>query len=347
LTFEKEIFFSTAFYIMAKVQIIVFGLMLMMACTVFGTREWYCKLEKDKFQICHKNKDGIARSPSECRCENMKFVKNDGSYELYGGPEQCNDPNDAFCFVSEDSNCGDLEDEYGNKFSSVNDRIENIWSDKEIWYSNEACVADYQDDNVGNQELLEGIKIKGDRILEVADNGIDLGPELEFDMEDWEECQGECLARQGNCGAWSFDKEEESCYLHTVESCCGQFGKRARDPNWVSGYVCHKCWSTKRGTDCPCPIEERTMAPKTAHGAGGRAPLHATSSGSLTVQSVNVARNACKCKPRRTQRGRIKCRKPFCAEPGDEKGCQDKRKCRLKRKKGNRGRRSLMDLLHL
>ena len=50
----------------------------MMACTVFGiTREWYCKLEKDRDQICHKNKEGIATPPSECRCENMQFAKND------------------------------------------------------------------------------------------------------------------------------------------------------------------------------------------------------------------------------------------------------------------------------
>ena len=28
------------------------------------------------------------------------------------------------------------------------------------------------------------------------------------------------------CGAWSYDNFEGVCYLHTVDSCCGQFGKR-------------------------------------------------------------------------------------------------------------------------
>jgi len=128
---------------MAKVEMTVYGLVLMMACAVYGnSSEWYCKHEKNKYQICHKNRDGIATSPRECRCENMQFSKHDGSNELWGGPEQCNDPSDAFCFVSEDSNCGDAADYY----SSVNDRIKGIWSDKEIFYSYEACNADEQDD---------------------------------------------------------------------------------------------------------------------------------------------------------------------------------------------------------
>ena len=32
------------------------------------------------------------------------------------------------------------------------------------------------------------------------------------------------------CGAWSYDNFEGVCYLHTVESCCGQFGKRETIP---------------------------------------------------------------------------------------------------------------------
>jgi hypothetical protein len=28
------------------------------------------------------------------------------------------------------------------------------------------------------------------------------------------------------CGAWSYDNFEGVCYLHTVDSCCGQLGKR-------------------------------------------------------------------------------------------------------------------------
>ena len=80
------------------------------------------------------------------------------------------------------------------------------------------------------------------------------------------------------CGAWSFDTVEEVCYIHTVDSCCGQFGKRVQDSEWISGYACHRCWSTLEGTECPCPLEERNVIPKIAFGAGGRSPLHATSS---------------------------------------------------------------------
>jgi len=328
---------------MARVQMTIFGLVLMMACAVSGNpREWYCKREANKFEVCRKTRtlQEESNAPDECKCENMKFTRaSDSNYELYGGPEQCNDPDDAFCFVSSDSACFDAE------YSSVNERTSNIWKDKEkeIYYSYEACDA-AQDDKIGNEEVIQGVKIKDDRIREVNDNGILTDTEVTFFTDDWEECQGECLQRQGNCGAWSFDKEEELCYIHTVESCCGQFGKRKKDPNWVSGYACHKCWSTKRGTDCPCSIKDRQEVPKTAHGAGGRAPLHATSSGSLTVQSVNVAKNECKCKPKRTKRGRLRCKKPFCVGPKEE-GCKDKRKCRLRKKR--RGRRSLLDLLHL
>jgi len=328
------------YFIMAKATMVFFGIVLMLAYeAVNASREWYCKLEDNKYQICHKNPNGIPEPPNECKCENMKFAKSDGSFELYGGPEECENEDDAFCFVTEGSSCFDIE------YSSVNERIEPIWSGgKEIYYSYEACYAN-QDDRIGNEEVLQGVRIIDDRIKVVNDNNEVTDEDISFYYEEWEECQDECLGRQGNCGAWSFDDEKGICYLHTVESCCGQFGKRKKDSNWISGYACHKCWSTKRGTDCPCPRKERQQAPNTAHGAGGRAPLHATSSGSLTVQSVNVARNACKCVPKRTRRGRIRCKKPFCAKPGDKEGCQDKRKCRLKKKR-RRGR-SLLDYLDL
>ena len=84
------------------------------------------------------------------------------------------------------------------------------------------------------------------------------------------------------CGAWSFDNAEGKCYLHTVDGCCGQFGKQEANSDWISGYVCPHCWSTKGNTDCTgftdCTIKKRAVIPKTAHGAGGKSPLHATSS---------------------------------------------------------------------
>ena len=56
--------------------------------------------------------------------------------------------------------------------------------------------------------------------------------------------------RVGQCGAWSFDTFEEICYLHIAYSCCGQFDKQESDSNFISGYTCNQCWSTRN--DCPC-----------------------------------------------------------------------------------------------
>lgn len=327
---------------MAKAAMVLFGLVLTLACAAIDarkSREWYCQLESDKYQICHKNPNGTASPPDECKCENMQFVKNDGTFELYGGPEQCNE-DDAFCYVTKKSKCDDKE------YSSVNERVQtNIWSDEQIYYSYEACYADKQDDRTGNEEVLRGVKIVDDYIKIADDKGkvSDDSENIQFFYDEFEECQDECMTRQGNCGAWSFDDAEGICFIHTVDSCCGQMGKRERNSTWISGYACHKCWSTKKGTDCPCPQSERQEAPNTAHGAGGRAPLHATSSGSLTVSSIPTAKNACKCVPKKTRRGRVRCKKPFCV--GQKKiGCKDLRKCR-RRKKGKRRGRSLLDFL--
>merc|ERR1712129_633123 len=200
---------------------------------------------------------------------------------------------------------------------------------------------------IGNEEFLDSTKIIGDRVQEVSDNGI-LGDDLFFWLDEDYECQDECKSRPGLCGAWSFDNAEGKCYLHTVDGCCGQFGKQEANSDWISGYVCPHCWSTKGNTDCPCTIKERAVIPKTAHGAGGKSPLHATSSGSVTVQSVPGGEDKCKCIPKRTRRGRFRCIKPTCANTSTEKvngknvqvcpeGCCDKRKCR-KAKKGGRRR---------
>jgi len=296
--------------------------------TIFASDEWYCKKEDaGKFEICRKCKslsEDCEYAPRRCKCENMKFVNDD--YELAGGPEQCQ-TDDPFCYVSENSNCDDIE------YSSQNELIENIWFNSEIYYSYDACEARNQDDNVGNEKLLRGIKIIGDNIKSLNDDNT-IGENLEIWVEGstYQSCRAECELRKPTCGAWSFDTFEEVCYLHTVESNCGQFGKRKRDSEWISGYSSNnKCWSTKAGTDCPCSVKDRltVQRPGTQHGAGGKAPLHATSSGSLTVQSVKVAVNKCKCILKRTKRGRYRCRKPIC-KPN---GCQDQRRCRKSRRK--------------
>ena len=101
------------------------------------------------------------------------------------------------------------------------------------------------------------------------------------------------------CGAWSFDTVEEVCYIHTVDSCCGQFGKRVQDSEWISGYACHRCWSTLKGTECPCPVEERNVLPviSTAFNSGGRSPFHETSSVSRLNTEMIQSKNSKLCVP--------------------------------------------------
>ena len=64
--------------------------------------------------------------------------------------------------------------------------------------------------------------------------------------------------RSGICGAWSFDVVNEVCYLHNIDSCCGQKDKQEVDDNFISGYTCKQCWSTRN--DCPCTLAERQLS---------------------------------------------------------------------------------------
>jgi hypothetical protein len=58
---------------------------------------------------------------------------------MVGGPETCQ-TDDAFCYVTENSSCDDAE------YSSVNERLENIWLNPEVYYSYKACDSGNQDD---------------------------------------------------------------------------------------------------------------------------------------------------------------------------------------------------------
>ena len=64
--------------------------------------------------------------------------------------------------------------------------------------------------------------------------------------------------RSGFCGAWSFDVVNEVCYLHNIDACCGQKDKQEVDNNFISGYLCKQCWSTRN--DCPCTLAERQQS---------------------------------------------------------------------------------------
>jgi len=237
---------------MAKVCLFILGLMFVSA--VFSKHdEWYCKVREDKYEICRKCKtldeDCDEEAPADCKCENLKFANVTGDYEMVGGPETCQ-TDDPFCYVTENSSCDDAE------YSSVNDRLENIWLNPEVYYSYKACDSGNQDDNTGNEKTLRNVKIIGNSYDQVYPDTI-------------EECREACKSRIGECGSWSFDSSEEICYLHTVDSCCGQFGKRERNSSFTSGYTCQYCWSTKANTDCPCSLKERSEKPRTRHASGG------------------------------------------------------------------------------
>jgi len=220
--------------------------------------EWYCKKAEDKYEICRKCKtldeDCDEEAPADCKCENLKFANTTGDYEMVGGPETCQ-TKDPFCYVTEDSSCDDAE------YSTANYKHRgNIWLNPEVYYSYDACDAQSQDDNTGNEEILEGVKITGNN------------EDQEFEFETFADCQEACSDRCGQCGSWSFDKSEKICYLHSVDSCCGQFGKREINSGFTSGYNCQECWSTKANTDCPCSLEDgrqEGLCPSgTAHSSG-------------------------------------------------------------------------------
>ena len=80
--------------------------------------------------------------------------------------------------------------------------------------------------------------------------------------------------RSCKCGAWSFDDFEGICYLHTVDSCCGQLGKRKEDANFISGYNCHK-YSSSIG-ECPGTLRDRVGGCTSEYGDPATTPQYLT-----------------------------------------------------------------------
>ena len=63
------------------------------------------------------------------------------------------------------------------------------------------------------------------------------------------------IFRLGKCGSWSFNMNTKICYLHESDACCNQLSKREVANEYMSGYNCPVCWSTKN--DCPCSEDIR------------------------------------------------------------------------------------------
>jgi len=197
---------------------------------------------------------------------------------------------------------------------------DGVWYKNKIYFSYDACNnVEIQDEErpspTGNEKLLVGFKITQDDLLyNNTEESSDELTKIWFYLDTPEDCQFECEQRRGVCGAWSFDFSTQTCYLHSVDACCGQFGKREESQDYISGYTCSVCWTTKN--ECPdsmCPLKNRQYDGQTAFGAGGQRPTHATGTGALVVSEVNNPNknDPCKCKwVKRKRRRGYRCLKP-------------------------------------
>jgi len=296
--------------------------------------EFYCyRHPLGDFEFCQRcNSKGWnpdCKQANECKCANIR-VPTKG--QLKGGVKDCNDEANGWCYVTKDSGCETLPDSDGEYSPDYYHDYEE--AQDQFYKSSEACTK--KQDNVGNEYLLENIRIISD-VLEVRNKKGEKIDDSIFFMETREECQAQCKSSKGSCGAWSYNKEDQECYLHNVNACCGQFGKREINYKFVSGYLCNVCWSTKNGTDCPCTAEERN--PKedesghTSSSGGAVDPTYLTSAGSLSVHTINTPADPCACRRgrrRQTNKCTKRCLKPRCKDPmvNPEGTCEDTPRCR-------------------
>jgi len=229
---------------------ISFALLLFSTTIILGatvTNNFYCKTDPSThpiYSICRKCPDlkNDCETSTRCQCDNIQIRSKPGSEGVLIGGSDCQSMagSKKYCYVSSTSPCED------KVVSGLAATYEKLWFKNDISVSFDACSPDnIQNNNTGNEAILEGVKITSDTEDE----------DLIFDFDSSDDCKEECLSRKGDCGSWSFDNSARICYLHTVDSCCGQFGKRKSFPGFTSGYTCKYCWSTKPKTDCPCSIE--------------------------------------------------------------------------------------------
>jgi len=260
---------------------------------------YYCRYNNE-FQICLRFPDEekpITLTKTACTCDNIAIKNKAG--KLVGGP-QCKSKDQYghyYCYVDEETanycneNIKDFkdfdidgftEDElydlsyYGIDVEEVDELAntkENIWypkdgEDYKIYKSFKACLnkknmTDIKEaSEIGNEELLEGIRIDNVNPLFFAD-----GEEVIIEgYKDYVECQEECKRsneeppeKYTKCSAWSYNKNTSICYLQDVDACCGQRDDQVKDEAFVSGYICPNCWST-HGI-CPCKITELIKNP--------------------------------------------------------------------------------------
>jgi len=326
-----------------KILVCIFMLICAVLADEAPPDEFYCKMKKDNWQVCRTcndtnlDCDGVSLS-NECKCDGIKIAKKD-SYEGYGGIDHCE--KEGWCFVKQSREdppvCSDQEWHFDNeRFTTDPDQAGSpyIWLKPGTEYAKSKMACDGKQHNIGNEEMLQDMKITTDFLKNVAyvdDNGIEhLEENMTFDMELPEECKQECESRY-QCGAWSYDTEELKCHLHTVDSCCGQFDKREPVSGFISGYVCKSCWST-RG-ECPCPAGERFRKVGTAHSTGGQPVMHVNPTGLGSVGVTRLNLDVCACEYRSPTKARPltpRCVKPLCKSAiiNPHGLCENEARCR-------------------
>jgi len=315
--------------------------------------DFYCRAKEDKWAICRRcleTDKKCFQDPDGCHCENVQVADPKQNDKLIGG----SDCKDGFCYISvESSNCSDKWDGY-DPFAYT---LEDYWhqgstTDDKLFKSKVACEKKEIFDT-GNKEVMNGVQILEDYlygVTEITEGGnliVDSTPKepLTVFADDYTECMEECKDRCGICGGWSFDETEGICYLHTADACCGQKAKQvATNSNFVSGYFCIHCWSTKN--QCPCSLKKRLsgqLGCSIAQNSGGETPHYNNPTGKLQVHSTPINEDKCKCEGKlfgKGRRKRCRCIKPQCSSDFDDgkcnSGCCDKRRCRERASKRQR-----------
>jgi len=288
---------------------------------------FYCNSEPMIYNICRKSPDlncAECETSSSCQCDNIQ-IYNEGS--LKGGSNcQSEAGGRNFCYVSSTSPC---EDKVLSGLAATYKG--ELWFKNDISYSYDACSPDNIQNNItGSESVLYDVKITADILKESnGHNDVQTEPFM-FYYDDHNECKEECKERCDKCGAWSYDKLEGICYIHSVNACCAQKTKQIDDYNFVSGYRCPRCSSTK--DKCPCSLAELVKGSagcaSTAFANDGK-PDYTNPTALLRVDEINTNKDLCACEWRKMKRG-CKCIKPICYHRVDNPtgSCKNPTRCR-------------------
>jgi len=313
---------------MASTKFILFFSIVLTTNFIIASTEgqFFCKTSKDNYHICRNCKDikYDCESPEDCQCANIQIYNS--KTETFEGGSDCSTEDEegkSWCYATALA-CDD-----GKKVPEM-----NIWYKNRIEKSYDACHEDYKVDfDLGNEEVIMGMEITKDTLKGFSTNGTG-GEPLSFYFEEYEQCQDECKSRCEFCGAWSFDDIEGVCYLHNLDSCCGQKEKQEPNVNFISGFICPACSSTKH--ECPCSIIDRKSHCNSAQSSGAHETEYNTAASLLRVDKIDTPADPCACERRTFRRRNIsKCRcvkqqcKSDILHPNGT--CLDKRRCREKK----------------